>query len=518
MTGSGLEHVRHTRGNRKMVFLPSGRRAFLNVALTLARDCFVEPVIWIGDANLEREAAAAFPTVSIVPELFAVRPPEGFPPETPGPASQAARLLELYDSEEWRVFFPLICAEYDRFPQMNTLRQLDRDAIVRGLGATLLDLFLERRPDFLLATETPHNALGLATLAVARFLSVPTLFFQPTSSVGPNLVPRTDFDTIFSSEAFSASLKRLDGDFPDLSATRADLARRLLTGYTASREPPRFLLQQAEPQGLGLQRERFVKRQSRVELLAVARGLMSGRQPDSLFLEGLFDSYRRRFLNAAAAISGRFVTHPKERAAVFGLHYQPERTSVPEGPLDTSQVQAVLRARAALPKAMHLYVKEHPSQVSGNRSGYLGRSPHFYSLLDRVPGITVLGADFPLVSVLEKVSLVFTLTGTVGVQAVLRGIPCVYFGNPWWQQMPGSWRFESSISVTEILLSDGPSIADIHDFLLHRLMSQSLPGFSSPSQEKSWSVAEGDLAQRVLLAEQQYFVLTVDAFLQDRGL
>lgn len=516
MTGSGLENG--PRPTRKMVFLPSGRREFLNLALALARDCFVEPVMWIGDAKLDREAAGAFPTVSIVPQLFAIRPPESFPHETLGPASQAPQLIELYDSKEWGVFFPLICAEYDRFPERNTLRQLDRDAIVRGLGAILLKLFLERRPDFLLAAETPHNALGLATLAIARFMSIPALFFQPTSSVGPNLVPRTDFDTIFSTEAFSASLNRLDGDFADLSEMRADLARRLLTGYTESTEPPRFLLQQAQPQGFRPQSERFVKRQRWAALAGMVRGLVSGRQPDSLFLEGLFDSYRRRFLVAAKIISGRRIIHRKEQCAVFGLHYQPERTSIPEGPLETSQAQAVLRARAILPTDMHLYVKEHPSQVSGNRSGYLGRSPHFYSLLDRVPGITVLGADFPLVSVLEKVSLVFTLTGTVGVQAVLRGIPCVYFGNPWWQQMPGSWRFESSISVTEILLSDGPSVADIHDFLLHRLMSQSLPGFSSPSQEKSWSVAEGDLAQRVLLAEQQYFVLTVDAFLQDRGL
>jgi hypothetical protein len=72
--------------------------------------------------------------------------------------------------------------------------------------------------------------------------------------------------------------------------------------------------------------------------------------------------------------------------------------------------------------------------------------------------------------------------------------------------------------VDKILLAERPRVAHVRDFLLNRLINQTLPGFSSPSQQKSWFVSERELAERVLAAEDQYLLLAVGAFLQEEGL
>jgi hypothetical protein len=83
------------------------------------------------------------------------------------------------------------------------------------------------------------------------------------------------------------------------------------------------------------------------------------------------------------------------------------------------------------------------------------------------------------------------MTGSVGVEAGLQGVPVVYFGNPWWEGMPGSTKFTPGMPVLAPRPNSGRDIGSgpdsVRDFLVDLVANRSIPGFGTPSQERFWS-------------------------------
>lgn len=506
----------------KMAFLPTGRRKFLELSLEWARVQNVNPVVWFGDNQLDAEVRHLFPACEVIPQSLAVNPsPNDF--LSGYPLLPAEELEQFFESSQYRSHSYLVAAEYDRFPRMATLRSIDREAIVRRLGQHMLGIFRSRQPDFFLAAETPHNALGLMALAVCSYLEIPTLFFQPTSSIGPNMLPRSSLRDIFTTGPLQLKIRQLNGIHPELHHYREDMLTRLLEGYSGQQPPPRFVQQQnrSSPSRARIERlQPSLRKQSPIKTPVAPRfralvHLLRGRNLESLSMEILFDRFRENFRSNANRLPTSLDYKRTQKLALFGLHYQPERTSIPEGPLDSSQLDSILKARRMLPSDIHLVVKEHPSQVAPGRSGFLGRSHHFYEFLNNMPGITLVGPELSVFELLDKVSLTFTLTGTLGIQSILRSIPVIYFGNPWWQEAPGAYRFENVVSLDRVLSNTMPSNSEVMAFLRERVFEQSLPGFSSPSQEKSWSVTDPDYAGSVANKEAEYFMEVLAEFLRE---
>lgn len=505
----------------RMAFLPTGRRKFLEFSLDWSRTLNVDPVVWFGDGHLDAEVKKLFPACEIIPQSLAVNPSSS--DFSFGPPSLSAEDLEkFFETTHYKSYSYLVGAEYDRFPRMATLRAIDREAIVRRLAQYLLGVFSSRRPDFLLAMETPHNALGLMTLAVCAHLRIPTLFFQPTSSIGPNMVPRTSLNEVFSTKVLQSRIGNLNRAHPELSKYREEILVRLLNGYGGNQPPPRFVQQQNRsrpnrPQLGTFRPDSAMERLRDVAVTPRFRALVQvllGRNLSSMSMELLFDRFRDEFLDNASRLPASIVFEKNQKLALFGLHYQPERTSIPEGPLDSSLVESVLRARRSLPPEVHLIVKEHPSQVAHGRTGFLGRSHHFYEFLENIPGVTLAGPKLSLFELFGQISLTFTLTGTLGIQSVLRSIPVVYFGNPWWQGLPGSYRFESVLQISEVLSHNLPSKSEVTDFVKNRVLEQSIPGFSSPSQEKSWLTTDPVCSGAVSRKEEEYLREVLVEFLK----
>ena len=65
----------------------------------------------------------------------------------------------------------------------------------------------------------------------------------------------------------------------------------------------------------------------------------------------------------------------------FALHFEPERTTTPDGDYFHDQFLALVTLRKIVPMDVLIYVKEHPSQFILKKKGSLGRSPLFYDLI-----------------------------------------------------------------------------------------------------------------------------------------
>ena len=84
---------------------------------------------------------------------------------------------------------------------------------------------------------------------------------------------------------------------------------------------------------------------------------------------------------------------------------------------------------------------------------------------------------------LKDARLVITGTGNIGIEAALRGIPVIYFGNPWWTGMPGRYSYKELRETS----AEAGSLSGVHkkvvtDFLLERCLSEMLPGGASETE------------------------------------
>lgn len=116
----------------------------------------------------------------------------------------------------------------------------------------------------------------------------------------------------------------------------------------------------------------------------------------------------------------------------FALHYQPERTTMPEGGPFADQERALRMISDALPEGWSLLVKEHPSQFLWQTEGELGRDNTYHDRLAALPGVTLVPLDVTSEALIAHAQSVITITGTVGWEAALNGTPTITLARPWY--------------------------------------------------------------------------------------
>ena len=119
------------------------------------------------------------------------------------------------------------------------------------------------------------------------------------------------------------------------------------------------------------------------------------------------------------------------------LHYQPEKSSCPEGDVFTNQFLVVdLLSKCASP-GWNVCVKEHPFQWEMEGSGELTRSVQFYDDVAALPNVQLVPQSYSPFDLIDHARAVATLTGTSGWEAVMRGKPALVFGHAWYRDCEG---------------------------------------------------------------------------------
>lgn len=119
------------------------------------------------------------------------------------------------------------------------------------------------------------------------------------------------------------------------------------------------------------------------------------------------------------------------------LHMQPENTSSPLGGKFVDQALMIEMISYHLPKDWIIYVKEHPAQIKQSfvvDTSY--RSLAFYERINRLKNVSFVSLEENTFNIIEKARAVATLTGTVGIEAISKGIPCLLFGYSYLQYAP----------------------------------------------------------------------------------
>ncbi len=138
----------------------------------------------------------------------------------------------------------------------------------------------------------------------------------------------------------------------------------------------------------------------------------------------------RRLTRAFDRLAAREVPRDRPYACYF-LHVQPEYSIEGLAAEYQDQVALIRTLAAALPAGMRLLVKEHRPMVGR-------RPPSFYDELSAVPNTRLISDAVHSQALVEGASLVATLTGTVGIEALCHGKPVLVFGNTFYSGRTGA--------------------------------------------------------------------------------
>ena len=134
---------------------------------------------------------------------------------------------------------------------------------------------------------------------------------------------------------------------------------------------------------------------------------------------------------------------------LFPLHLEPEKTTNPMGGHYFNQILAVELLAKHLPKGWSIFVKEHMSQFTIQTFGNSSKGRSFYNHISSLNNTYLIPSDFPIRELIKKSKSVFTITGTVAMEAAILGVPAGYFGNAWYRGLPNTYPLKSSDDVEE---------------------------------------------------------------------
>lgn len=338
-------------------------------------------------------------------------------------------------------------------------------------------------PGLVLFKDTPHLISRFVLYAVCIEESIPTVMFQTTGLPSRIFVRGRIGDLpIGFEEAHARALEQVDegrggagdagpddGDAPLPEDVEAHL-RRIRGDYDEA-EPTYMRAQRRAGTGPVTYLRKLVQVHRWPRYAAKVLGTLLGtraaphnylkepgkRPEDSEMSRLQLLLHRRRARSFKRDLRARYdrlagPPVPGETYVYVALHYQPERTSVPEGGVFGDQRLMVNLVSHAVPDDWRVYVKEHPSQFLPKGQGHQGRTRRFYDDLRERDNVRLIDLDASSFDLIDGAEAVATLTGTTGWEAVVRGTPALVFGDAWYRACEGVFEvrtFEDCVRAVE---------------------------------------------------------------------
>ncbi len=126
----------------------------------------------------------------------------------------------------------------------------------------------------------------------------------------------------------------------------------------------------------------------------------------------------------------------------FPLHQEPERVLLIGSPFYTNQIETIRHIAKSLPSGYKLCVKEHPTQTI---RGW--RKTSFYKEIMEIPNVDLLHPSVSSEQIMKKCSLVITVGGTSGLEAVFYQKPSIIFADMGYGILPSVYRLKT---ITEL--------------------------------------------------------------------
>lgn len=113
----------------------------------------------------------------------------------------------------------------------------------------------------------------------------------------------------------------------------------------------------------------------------------------------------------------------------FPLHAEPEIALTNYAKFYQNQIEVIRNIASQLPSKYKLIVKEHPRNIGRRSQGY------YKKILD-IPNVDFADFELPSIEVVKRSKLIIVLSGNIGFEAALNGIPVISFGKTMYNMLP----------------------------------------------------------------------------------
>jgi len=348
----------------------------------------------------------------------------GFDP----PSLELLKALAPYESE----YMTMVNKWY---PAWNVDKRKDFYYDLIRYWSGVLDMY---EPDALIFLEIPHEMFNFVAFALAKYRGIRTIMFENTilydrllryedyREGSPELMEaaKAGFPNKFTVEDLSPEIRE-----EYLRTLKKDEPPTLTNAHYDWYRGPRFWYRQFKSLG------RFVK-DGTIWERGVARVV-------KIVKEKPRGEYAR-------------LTKPADMDLLYvylGFHSQPERTTSPQADVYVDQILMAKTIAAALPEGWLLYVKEHPMQWVISRGDYSAyRYRGYYEEIAKIPNVRLVPIETNTFHLMRHARAVATATGTLGWEALLRGLPVLMFGYAWYRYAAGVSHIKSTDDCRKTLL------------------------------------------------------------------
>jgi hypothetical protein len=172
---------------------------------------------------------------------------------------------------------------------------------------------------------------------------------------------------------------------------------------------------------------------------------------------------------------------------LYTLHTQPESSIDVMGSYFSDQINLIKIIARSLPCTHELYVKVHPTDVDG-------KSISFYNDIRKLPSVRLIHFSCDTKSLIPKADLIFTLTGTIALEAGLNALPVITFANNFFNQLPTVYACTEIKRLPSLInsLISGVQLENLDEKIIDFLAKMKASCFEGEIN-RMYGVAPGDL-------------------------
>ena len=358
--------------------------------------------------------------------------------------------------------------------------------LISKLVGGYLDIICDNHPEFVFFHATPHEICSWTLGKVADALGIPVYSTKsaplPWKSMltcglsSSRLIPIEDVDdkemnAKFADDYYSANQKKYDDAIPSYEKERIEARKGNFWSW----------------------KKEFQNCFKAKNIKYFAYHLYAMFRKHSLF------KYYQSLAEHSLDLNQKYV--------VVFLHFQPERTSLPEGRFFTQQYNLIKTISLALSDDYKIFVKEHPSTFVNNLD-IRYRTKEFYNDIASLRNVKLVDIGIDSFTLIDQSVCIATITGTVGIQSFIRGKSVLCFGDACYVDFKHCYNINTVDDVKkaiEKIDEDSNEVSnDFHQYL-HDVDKHSLSGNTNNTMEnfynQSYRLISGGKVLKFLLCE-----------------
>lgn len=461
----------------------TGNEVWLKVALELYEKNIAKPVMWLGDdRNFEKAREVFGEDVCSMLEFVHYQ-------ERINNFQYDSENIEFFSSENYLRAKDRCIKMMDRLDLFGSFARQDREIIFNKLAIWILKKIEDSKPDALVMAEMAHSHAQYLVYEICQFKDIkivkfnnlmlaPLLYLQDLKT-GVRL--KKDFDIDLSlSEKLKDNIKKYVKNVTEVDSKVFELD--YMKKQKASIKPINKVNTFLKSGWKELIKEivfqyKVAFKDEYYPYNPYKFGPITRHKIKKLRKKNLFKEQNKNKDNFLL----------KDKYAFFGLHFEPERTTNPDGGRFHDQALAIISLRKFLPKDFKILVKEHPSQFYHQDRGSRGRSPLFYNFIKNIKEVSFLGSEENTRDLINNAELVATISGSVALEAALLKKQSIIFGDSWFNNCPNVTTWHENLNYETFSNNNIYGKKDILDFLLKELDNYCVPGFQNISAQKTYS-------------------------------